>query len=111
VLVIPFAIDARRYSVYVGFDDEGMERLKAYDPGELVLKQLGEPWISRELKDVLIGYCSPADFAKIQEIIAETNNPGEALLYLTRGWKYRPDAGDHDFGPISVKIDPNATKH
>jgi hypothetical protein len=44
MLSIPFQINDSEYSVYLGFDDEGLERMKAYDPGEVVVRDFGLPY-------------------------------------------------------------------
>ncbi len=109
--VIPFAVNETEYSVYIGLDDQAWERLKAYDPGELVLEKLSQPWINMKLKGVLFGYCSDSDLLECQRISQQTDDIQAVLKYLSRGWRFEPDAGDHDGPPLSVRINPTDTKH
>jgi hypothetical protein len=109
MITIPFQVSATEYSVYIGLGDDNIERVRQYDPAEVVLSQLGEPFQRLKLKDIVVGYCSEDDFKKVQEIYhAEPTNAGmkKALRYLTRGYKFRPEFGDHDGPPLSIKIDP-----
>jgi hypothetical protein len=104
MIVIPFQVSKTQYSVYVGFDDEGIDRMKAYDPGELTMNKLPPAFRALELKDVIVGYCSEADFTRVQQMMIEDGNPVRALRHLTRGFKFRPDAGDHDGPYLSAKF-------
>jgi hypothetical protein len=102
MIVLPFQINARQYSVYIGFDEEGLERMKAYDPGEVVVRDWGLPFARLELKDIIIGYYTAKDFEDIQRLGAEGKGH-EALRLLTRGWAFRPEKGDYKGGkPLSL---------
>lgn len=106
MIVLPFQIDNERYSVLLALDDEGLQRVKQYDPAELVLDKLGEPWTHLKLKDVLVTYCNAQDLKRVQEL-SDEGNPQAAYRYLTRGWVFRPDLGDHDNPPTSLKRKPH----
>jgi hypothetical protein len=111
MVVIPFQINERQYSVFVGFDEQGIQRMREYDPAELVLQKLPDRFQRLQLKDVLFGYCDDDDMSKIQVMLSEDGTPGRALRYLSRGWKFRQDFGDHDGPMLSALPDPNETKH
>jgi hypothetical protein len=111
MLSIPFQINEREYSVYLGFDDEGLERMKAYDPGEVVVRDFGLPYNRLRLKDIIVGYYSAKDFEDIQLLVAE-GKPKEVLRLLTRGYAFRPDKGDYAGGkPLSLLNKEGENKH
>lgn len=109
--LLPLQVDARHYVLYIGFDDGEFDRLRAYDPGELYLEKLGEPWTRLELQRIFIGYCNAADLLEVQRLTQPPNpRPRAAIQYLMRGWRYRPEVGDHDGPLLSVKVNENETK-
>jgi hypothetical protein len=110
VTVIPFQLDEREYSVFVVLGDDGVERIKAYDPAQLNIWKLPEYWRRLRLRDVLIGYATPADIERMMEMIQRDGNPLEALRFLSRGFEFRPADGDHDGPYLSAKPD-GGTKH
>lgn len=105
MIILPFQIDAEQYSVLMALDDDGLARIKRYDPAELTVTSLGSPWTSLRLKDVLVTYCNAQDLDHVQRLIA-LGTPRKALRYLSRGWEFRPDLGDSDDPPISLKPKP-----
>jgi hypothetical protein len=107
-LIIPFSVNRHEYSVFVGIPDESIDRMRAYDPVEVPIRNLPEKWRSYRLKDVIIGYCTQEDYDTILPLIKADDFQG-ALRHLTRGFRYRPDLGDHDGPMLDVKSDP-ATK-
>lgn len=102
--VLPFQLNAREYSVLIAFDDEGIERIRLYDPGELHLSMLGPPWIHLKLRDVIVTYCNADDLVRANEMCAAGDQKG-AYRWLTRGFVFRPDQGDHDGPPVSLRSD------
>ncbi len=101
MIVIPFQVDPRQYSVMVAFDEEGLDRLRKYDPGELVLSKLGPPWTGLKLKDVVITFCNADDLERVKRWCT-VGDVKSAYKWLTRGWQFRPDLGDHDRDPESL---------
>lgn len=83
-------------------DDEAIERIKRYDPAEIQMKDYG-------LGDVLIGI-SYANAEDMEVIIGHLRNRNSRLAFAhaTRGFEYKPEAGDHDMGPVSILNPPKA---
>lgn len=100
--VLPFQINAREYSVIMAFDEEGLGRIRQYDPGELHLYTLGPPWTLLKLKDVIVTYCTASDLDRVLEL-CRAGDTRAACRWLTRGFKFRPEEGDHDQPPVSLK--------
>jgi hypothetical protein len=73
MITIPFQVSATEYSVYIGLGDDNIERVRQYDPAEVVLSQLGEPFQRLKLKDIVVGYCSEDDFKKVGDLPCGTD--------------------------------------
>lgn len=95
MITIPIQVSGDSYTLFVILNGESFLRIKQYDPAEVVTKRLGPPWTQLQIKDVVIMYATPEEEARIlgckdtASVMAEIKNLG-------RGWKYRPDLGDHD---------------
>lgn len=108
--VIPFRHNADEYSIFCALDSEGVARIKAYDPAQLEISKLGDPWQGLRLRGVLVGYVTTADIEHIRKMLAtDANNVEDILKYLSRGFAFRPEAGDHD-GPYLSMKDTSGTK-
>lgn len=94
--LIPLAIDDATMDVIVILRPNNIARILAHDPAELVHRNMGK-WSDRAIRNVVITYASDADMATIMPMI-ENGELQQAIRFLCRGWKHRPDAGDHD-GP------------
>lgn len=92
---IPFQVSPTEFSVFVVMRDENIDRIKAYDPAEVRSEKFGLPWVHLKLKDVIIGYCTAEEEVEIKAITSPEQTV-EMLKKLSRGWAYRPEAGDHD---------------
>lgn len=105
MLVIPFDVPGtnhKQYSVFVVLQDENWSRMTQYDPAEVPIARLGMPWVTKTLKDVVIGYANATDLAEVQRHVT-AGEPMKALRHLSRGFAFRPDRGDHDRGPERVR--------
>jgi len=69
--------------------------MKAYDPVEVPIKDLPPEYSGLTFKDVIVTFATDADVAHVEQL-ARAGQGREALRYLTRGFRYRPDRGDHD---------------
>ena len=95
MLTIPFKISQRHYSIFVILEEDNLKRLKDYDPAEIVLSNFPEEWKSLQLKDIIIGYANEKDKTTVNAFF-EQGEPEKALRYLSRGFKFKPEDGDHD---------------
>jgi hypothetical protein len=110
MFIIPLGIEPGIYSIFVVLDDDNLERIKKYDPAEIVTKSLGPPWTGRKLKDIVITYATAAEQAQVIAMCRE-GRIREALRLLTRGWQYRPDRGDYDGPYLDGLREPGETTH
>lgn len=84
-------------TVIIILDPESIERMAAGDPAEADLHRCGKQLVNPRLM-----VCQEKPTKEFTDLL----NGGdiEAIIkYLTRGWKYQPDRGDHDRGPESLK--------
>jgi hypothetical protein len=110
MFVMPFQVTDTEYSIYVGFTQDSMQRMMAYDPAELQLSKLPLDRfreLGLTLKDIVFGFCSEQDQEHAMKLMQEADDPRPGLQYLTRGFVFRPRMGDHDGPPLSIKPDPD----
>lgn len=95
MMTVPLQIDAVHFDLFVILEDENIERIKNYDPAELVGKSLGSPWIYLRIRNVIILYATADETRRLSEC---ANKPAtvDMLRHLSRGWEHRPDKGDSD---------------
>lgn len=83
------------YVLLIILEDENISRLKQYDPGELSIAKLGEPWCNLKLAGIHFIYASP-DEVKTLMSLPYTEIGSYIKKTLFRGWKYKPEEGDND---------------
>jgi hypothetical protein len=96
MLVIPFTISATEYSIFVILQEDNLDRMKAYDPAEVVVTKIAassEIAKARLLHDVVIGYATDAE---VKALISPGADIGVLLKNLSRGFRFRPEVGDSD---------------
>lgn len=94
--LIPFEVEKGRYNVFVVLEDANVYRiLKDYDPAQFSVLKLPPEWQARKLDTVIIGYANPQDLERVAKLIAQ-GDATAALAYLSRGFTFRPEAGDND---------------
>ena len=94
---IPLQVSPLHYSLFVILTDENLERIKNYDPAEVVTKEivkaLGPPFDWLTLRDIVITYATADEVPVVDRLLTE-KKVDEALKLLTRGYRFRPDLGD-----------------
>lgn len=95
MLTIPLQLNEKEYILFIALQDPNIERIKQYDPAEIVPAKLGAPWSALTLKEMHITYATPEDEKLITEM-CQVGNVRGALQHLCRGFKYKPTMGDHD---------------
>lgn len=102
MFALPIQVSESEYAVYVFLENENLERMREYDPAVVTAQALGESFARLRFKEVIIGYATQEDLAKVIGMCGD-GKPREALRYMTRGFRYRPDRGDHDGPYLSLK--------
>lgn len=95
MLTIPTQINDKEFSLLIILQDENVERIKQYDPAEIVLTKLGGKFRGLTLKDIVIMYATEGEIKQVTEMFRQ-GNAADALKLLSRGFAFRPDLGDND---------------
>jgi hypothetical protein len=84
-------------------DEQSIERIRAYDQAEVLWGQLPHEYSARRPNCIGIGFATTEELNEIERLSATDENWKEkAYALVTRGFKFQPDKGDHDFGPITL---------
>ena len=102
MIAIPFMVSEESYNVFLVLEEANVARIRAYDPAQFDMSKLPEEWRARKLGLVLIGYATNEELAQLHLMIAR-EGLGAALQFLSRGFQYRPEAGDNDENYGEVK--------
>lgn len=95
MLTIPMVVNEQCYDLFIILLDDNVDRIKSYDPAEVVTANLSGPFVNRHVRTVVIMYANEKD---VQEVMAlcRAGTPNKALKYLSRGFQFRPEKGDSD---------------
>lgn len=89
--------------------DENIERVRHYDPVEVLWRELPKEYAMRRPHTIAVTYCTPAEEAQLlQQSVSDPDWRAKAFAALTRGFEVKP--GDHDFGPTVLGKPPEGTK-
>lgn len=99
MICIPMIKDATTFDVFVCLKDEGIGRIRNYDPAEVIAEKFGLS--PRKMGCVIIGYATDAEEA---ELLRASKDQIPALLRkLSRGFAFKPKEGDNDLPYQKVK--------
>lgn len=93
--------DNTAYDLWVVLQDENIHRVMEYDPAEVPVARLPGSWEGLTLHTVYVTYATDEEVIEVNRMIAG-GLIKDALRLLSRGYKFRPDQGDHDRGPEKV---------
>lgn len=103
MFTIPLQVNPQEFDLFVFFEDENISRIKEYDPAEVVKKHLPGLFQKLQIRNVVIGYVAPGEMDAVFTRLQNGEDVRAVLRTLTRGFRYRPDQGDHDAPYLSVK--------
>jgi hypothetical protein len=85
----------------VVLDEDSVERIKRYDPAEIPWMEMPPDIRMRRPATIAVAYATAAEQKQIEQwSVSEPDWKDKAIDMLSRGFEYRPDLGDHDFGTI-----------
>ena len=87
----------------IALTEENIERIKQHDAAEVIWPQLPAEYAMRRPTTIGITFCSAEEQAQIERM--SNTDPAwneKAFAMLTRGFEFKPDRGDHDFGPTAL---------
>lgn len=96
--LLSLCLNEREYDLIIVLDDANIERIKQYDPAVIETIKTRSQTGGRRVRNVMISYMTAEDEAHIMRMHAEGASILDVTTYLSRGFAYRPDLGDHD-GP------------
>jgi hypothetical protein len=80
--------------------EENIERIRRYDAAEVIWPQLPREYSMRMPSTIGITFCTAEEQEQLEKMSATDPDWKEkAFALLTRGFEFKPDMGDHDFGP------------
>lgn len=98
MLMIPLKTSATSFDLFVILEDENIERLKEHDPAEILPGNCGPAFNGLGLRSVQICYLSPGEVEEAVDLLRD-GQINEVIKRLLKGWRFRPEHGDHDQGP------------
>lgn len=99
MLVFPIATPNHQDDLLVVvLGSDNLERMQEGDPAEVKLKELASGKNRHLLLQPTVVLCYEKDMGKVTKL-ANAGDIQALLKYLNRGWKFRPERGDHDRGP------------
>jgi hypothetical protein len=96
MISIPYQITKTAYGIFLALEEENVERIRAYDPAQLQVSKLREPFKSMKLVAVTVGFINAEDKAEAVRLMRNSSTVVPLLEYLSRGFQYRPESGDND---------------
>ena len=94
-MLIPFEIGGGKFSVFVILESENLTLMSANDPAQLNMWKFPLPYSRLTLCNVIVATPTAEDTTKAIGMI-RGGQPKQALEYLSRGFKFKPEAGDND---------------
>jgi len=91
--------------------EENIERIRLYDAAEVIWPQLPREYSMRMPSTIGITFCTAQEQTQIERMSATDKDwRDKAFAMLTRGFEFKPDRGDHDFGPTVLGQPTKGTK-
>jgi hypothetical protein len=102
MLLLPVQTSPTSYTLFIVLEDTNLERLREHDPAQVELSKMTPPWPSLHLDDFVIAYAAVEEVKLFKELV-QADRVGDAVGMLSRGFRFRPDKGDHESGYVSIK--------
>lgn len=98
MIVVPIVTENHvRDRLLVILDPESLARMREADPAEVNLAEVSRK-IGSTILQPIIHICYEEKTPEFERIL-QSGDVKALLKYLSRGWRFRPDQGDHDRGP------------
>lgn len=98
--------------VVIVLAEENIERLKRYDPAQVQWHELPSEIRNRRPHCIGLVYATAEELLQIERL--SQTDPAwkeKVITLLSRGFQFRPDLGDHDFGPTVLGKPTEGVKH
>lgn len=91
--------------------EENIERIRKYDPAEIQWQQMPHDIAMRRPQVISVAFATQAELDEIERMSqTDPDWKEKALKMIARGFEFRPDLGDHDFGPTVLGKPTEGTK-
>lgn len=90
---IPVIVSEDYYDLFIILEEDNLQRIKNYDPAELITTNLSVPFLTRKVNNIVIMYATNEDL-KVLNARCDQGDVRGALRHLSRGYAWRPDRGD-----------------
>ena len=98
MLIIPIQSQSHeRDAIIIVLGRENVQRLEKSDPLEVKCSETG-----RVLANPVIMIAYEDETPEFKQVV-QSGDLGKIISFLQRGWKFRPDSGDHDRGLENIK--------
>ena len=95
----------------IALDEENITRIRHYDAAEVVWPQLPPEYSMRRPSTIGITFCTGEEQAEIERMSnSDPDWKEKAFKLLTRGFEFKPELGDHDFGVTVLGNPTEGTK-
>ncbi len=105
MMALPVIVNERCYDLFIILQDDNIERMKVYDPTEVILANFADRFIDRLVRNIVIMYGNEADIVRFTAM-CQTGDVQGALRYMARGYKWRPQDRDESGGYESLLENP-----
>lgn len=103
MIAIPHGVSSEdEFDLILVFGDDGMERLRAADPGIIDIQKLADPWGSKRVRHVTFAYEGQENMAKIMGWMRDGDYVS-AIKLLHRGWTVRDEDDDAPYLDLARK--------
>lgn len=92
--LIPYQTSDLGYNLMIVLNKDNIDRIERYDPAEIKLNNLADPFRSMILEQIHITYANDEDMAYVTSQVHVEGGLVKVLEHLTRGWEVKPQ--DHD---------------
>jgi len=101
MIVIPVSADPDTYFLFFLLEEENLERMKRADPSAFKMPPSPE-FAHKRLKEIFLCHINAEEKKHLLTLMQAEDIQGIAR-YLMRGWEFRPDLGDYDGPPLSLR--------
>jgi len=90
-----------RVDILIVLAEENIERLKRHDPAEVIWATLPVDCSARRPETIGVAFATAEELKEIERLsVCDPDWKEKAIKILSTGFEFRPDLGDHDFGPM-----------
>lgn len=94
MMAIPLPVSDREFDMMIVLLPDNLDRMQQHDPAEVVKEHLGSPWTEMQIRNIMVAYATQEEGKELIKRVQADPDPAGVWEWLTRGFRYRPEAGD-----------------